>query len=265
MSDTKPPQNKKKDEVDLKKPAPVSAIIGTSINDAIVTDITRSARALAETIHSPSLVLATQNLANLGTVMTVNNGMLIDLNNSAKVLTDLAHSPVFIQAGKVVSSIQQLTTNFATLTEPTIRLTEASDRVISSVVSLNKKYDFGLTVEQISLSPSFSPSPSYSPSPSPSPAFEVRSAVMALKERFDNLADDISLKVEERFKKQVDNYIKEGIISPRIKSANCVCSKCGNLIFKIEDMSHFMRGTHKCSKCSETLQIPKDLKIIPDK
>lgn len=200
--------------------------------------------------------------------------VLTDIQRTARALTEIATSPSILQATQVLHSTKALSDALATLTEPAIRISEATkaiaeplDRLRSSVVSLNKKYDFDLSIEAIDLYPSVSPSPSYSPSPSPSPspAFEVKAAVMALVERLDNLGDEITHKVEKKFQEQFDNFQKKSIIGSEAQEKLLYCKYCNTQLFKIRDFPAFILGirTHKCTNkdCGRALQIPADLKI----
>ena len=74
------------------------------------------------------------------------------------------------------------------------------------------------------------------------------------------LATDLISQIDRKFEERFDKFIENGKIPAGIKNASCYCSKCGKLLFKVTDISHFMTGTIKCN-CGETLQIPRDLKI----
>ena len=87
----------------------------------------------------------------------------------------------------------------------------------------------------------------------PSPAVIIRKEI-------SNLEAKLEVIVEQTVKSEFDKFIEKAKIPVGIKNANCHCSKCGRLLFKVADISHFMTGTIKCS-CGETLQMPRDLRF----
>ena len=282
MTDTKPPQKKKAEGEDNPKLS-VLEDIEKSAKDATERTVSLLTATKMPVGISPTGQIDKSGRLTIGTPFdgrTVLTGMplygtvIADIERSARAFNELATSPAIIQAGKVVASIQQFSDKFTAFMEPSIKLAEAAkvmveplDRLRSSVVSLNKKYDFDLSIEAISLYPSASPSPSYSPSPSPSPspAFEVKAAVMVLKERLDNLADEITFKVEGKIQEIFDKSQKKNIIQAESQEKLLYCKYCSTQLFRVRDFPAFIVGirTHKCTNkdCGRSLQIPADLKI----
>ncbi|MEW6611006.1 MAG: hypothetical protein AB1352_05320 [Patescibacteria group bacterium] len=58
-----------------------------------------------------------------------------------------------------------------------------------------------------------------------------------------------------------DKLVERGKLSPEWKKVNGYCAYCGNLIFKVKEVSHFMDGEHKCGKCERMIKIPQELKF----
>jgi len=92
------------------------------------------------------------------------------------------------------------------------------------------------------------------------PWLQSPDTVSIIKEGLKELASRIEQKIEAAVTGTFDKLMEEGIIPSDLRDVNCYCVKCSSLLFKVMEMSHFIRGTIKC-KCGETLQIPKDLKI----
>lgn len=205
-------------------------------------------------------------------------GVVTDFQKSTQVLTDLATSPAFTRATEALVTTKHISDSLITLTAPAMKSMQAlssvvvkpMEHLIDTVSILNRNHQFDLSIKAITetadifsskplMARTFEVEPiTYRP-----PQTQITAIVAVLKERFDNFADEITEKVDQKFQERFDILIEQGIIPAGIKKANCHCPKCDRLLFKVMDMSHFMIGTLKC-ECRETLQIPRDLKIVPD-
>jgi hypothetical protein len=241
------------------------------IQSGVLTGLTKIGQSTAEA------------MAKLGDVTIPTKSILgiTDATSSVRAIQDLATSPVFTQAAEALAETRRINeqitsiktdfidrmpdlTKFAeamqSVTEPIVRLQETAsvlNRVHNfdvSIMAVTEAYDAVSTKPWITEREDYI---TYRP-----PQSQIVAAVSVLSERVDNLADEISEKVEQKFEEKIDILIQKRIIPVGIKQANCYCPKCDKLLFKVEDMSHFMRGSHKCV-CGETLQIPRDLKIVP--
>lgn len=85
-------------------------------------------------------------------------------------------------------------------------------------------------------------------------------AITVIRDGLKELAIRLEDKMGEIITSKLDKLIDLGIIPSDIKSAECYCKNCGRLLFKVVEMSHFMKGTLRC-QCGRTVQIPQDLRI----
>ncbi len=275
MSEQKLPHNAK--HKNSKKPKQELSIVADARKSALAKMNELGGLAIAQ---PQSGILGTSDLAKLANISTkvfnplANSTFLKDIERTTSVINDFAKSAAFTRATEALTATQDVAHKLSTIALPAMEdmtrvakiVAEPMERLSSSVVALNKIHNFDLSIQAITevndaISTKHWMEPTYEhimvrPNP-------IQSTVMVLKERVDNLADEISEKVEQKFQEQFDNFIEKGIIPAGIKKANCHCIHCDKLLFKVEDMSHFMRGTLKCS-CNETLQIPRDLKIVPN-
>lgn len=203
---------------------------------------------------------------------------ITDITTSVRAINDLAASPVFTYATEALAQTRRINDqinvvnthfikNLPELSKFAEAVTVPMERLNKTATVLNQVHNFGLSIKGLEAFPIttehwMGKTYDIEPLTVRQPQIQVTAAIAVLKERVDNLADEISEKVEIKFQEQFDILIEKSIIPAGIKQANCHCPKCDRLLFKVEDMSHFMRGSHKCG-CGETLQIPRDLKIVP--
>lgn len=201
-----------------------------------------------------------------------------DVTASVRAINDLAASPVFTHATEALEATRYINDQITTINTDFIErlpdlsriaqvITEPMERLQETASVLSRVHDFDTSIsaiteayDAVSVQPWMPQTDDYiirRPQ-----HLQITSAIAVLQERLDNFSDEISEKVEVKFQEQIDILIEKSIIPAGIKKAECRCSKCDKLLFKVEDMSHFMKGTLKCN-CGETLQIPRDLKIVP--
>jgi hypothetical protein len=245
VTQLKPPQQTDNEK---KKPKPQLSIL---------TDIEKSAKADMEWLGK--IVSAQPQSGVLG---------IADFNKSARIISDIITSPAFQRANEVLVETQKLS---SALVEPIARITEVGrviiepmQRIQESVVALNNQYRFDVSLKALSFldSPALAdPEASWARQVySPTPYSPPKSLAVVIRENMEVLATDLISQIDRKFEEQFDKFIEKGKIPAGIKNASCYCSKCGRLLFKVADISHFMTGTIKCN-CGETLQIPRDLKI----
>ena len=226
---------------------------------AILTDIEKSARAEMERLGQ----VITEASKPISGILSAT-----DLNASARIISDIISSPAFQQASVVLAETQKLASNLA---EPVFKLNEAGraiiepvQRIQESVIALNNQYHFGISTEALALpditaivNPDFDIY-THTRYPTPKP-------LAVLLEKLEDFKAEVISKIDEKFDERIDKLIEKRIIPAGIKNTSCHCSKCGNLLMKISDISHFITGTIKCGQCQETLQIPRDLRFKSQK
>ena len=287
MPKSKPPQDTNDDERrvsildDIEKSATVHLNQINDISVKLTEPLIQNGALTAMTEAGTSAMKAIERFGGL--VAQPQNGVLgiSDISASVKAINDLATSPVFTYATEALAEtrrineqITSIRTDFIERMPDLTKFTEAMQSVTEPIVRLqetarvlNKVHNFDLSIKAIEAFPVTTKhwmGEAYEVEPyiTRPPQIQITAAIAVLKERVDNLADEISEKVELKFQEQIDILIEKSIIPVGIKQANCHCIHCDRLVFKVEDMSHFMVASHKC-QCGETLQIPRDLKIVP--